>query len=296
MGLLKRAFGLDVWNVGITRDLDRLMGGEGWGEIHWRADPGPTRFLADPVGCYTDEQGEDRLLVEELSHWTNRGRIVSVPLGEGFADAPVRAEIEGPEHLSYPFVQEAKGKLHLFPECGTSGRLRRFVRANGGWAEDVAGLIDGPIIDPTFWQHEGVWYLFHTRANAQPNEQLFLLAAPDLDGPWTPHPAFPQMIGTAGARPAGPLFVWRERLFRPSQDCTTDYGGSVILNEIETLTPQDWRESFYCRLDPPPGRYDQGVHSFLVLGDRIVVDARRVAYVPIAPVIKARNVMRVLAR
>ena len=292
MGLLKRAFGLDVWNVGITGDLDRLMEGRGWGQIQWRADPGPTRFLADPVGVYHSETGEKRLLVEELSHWTNLGRIVSLPMGDSFERGASRVEITGDLHLSYPFVVE-EGGTRLFPECATSGVLRQFRRDGSNWAE-AEPLLDEPVIDPTFWHQDGHWYLFHTRADDDPNGRLYLKVAPGPDGPWQAHPSFPQDIGRAGARPAGPLFEWRGRLFRPSQDCTDEYGGAVILNEIETLSPHQWREHVHCRLDPPPGKYDQGVHTFLVLEDRIVIDARRVAYGPVAPLIKARNVIRAL--
>lgn len=296
MGIMKRALGLDIWNIGLTSDLDHVMERGEWGDILWRSDPGPGRFLADPVGVFNDEDGTTRLLIEELPHWTNRGRIVSVSLNSAFQTAPVRVEIDDPLHLSYPFTVSLENETHLFPECGTSGRLRHYTLEQGKWAEKSRNFLEEPIIDPTFWHQDGIWYLFYTRADTDPNARLFLKTAPHLEGPWTLHPAFPIFIGTAGARPAGPLFTWRGRLFRPSQDCSVSYGGGVIIHEIEQLSPTEWRETIFRRLDQPAGVYDVGLHTFFAFDNRLIIDAKRVSYGVLAPIIKSRNLIRQFAK
>ena len=296
MGIMKRAFGLDIWNIGLTNNLDRLMEKGEWGDILWRTDPGPLRFLADPVGIYEDEAGDTRLLIEELPHWTNRGRIASVPLNENFQDAPLRIEIEDNLHLSYPFTVRREDGINLFPECGTSGHLKHYRFEKGQWIEKPDPLLEEPVIDPTFWEQDGLWYLFYTRADRGPNARLFLQTAPSFEGPWTLHPAFPCLIGPAGARPAGPLFNWRGRIFRPSQDCSDSYGGGIIINEIEQLSATEWRETIFRRLDQPPGIYDVGLHTFFTFDNHLIIDAKRVSYGVLAPIIKTRNLTRHLVR
>jgi len=290
--LFKRAFGLEIWNVGIGSGLDLLMETGQWGEIRWRADPGPTGFLADPVGVYTDETGEERLLVEELSFWENRGRIVSLSLGSEFVDGAVRVEIDDALHLSYPFTIQSCDGVELYPECGTSGRLRRFVRRDLAWAEETSDALVEPIIDPTFCHHNGLWYLFYTRADSGPNDILHLKFSTSLKGPWTEHPAFPRARDATCTRPAGPLFKWRDRLFRPAQDCSESYGGTVVINEVEELSANVYREKLARRLDPPSGLYDSGLHSFLTHRNNLIIDAKRISYGCRAFIVKCNNLQR----
>lgn len=296
MGIVKRAFGLDIWNIGLTNDLDCLMEYGEWGDILWRSDPGPRAFLADPVGTYKDETGKDWVLVEELSHWTNKGRIVSIPLDVGFQSSELRLEIEDLLHLSYPFTVHGPNGVYLFPECGTSGRLRHYAFEQGKWLEKRDEFLEEPAIDPTFWYHDETWYLFYTRADIGPNDTLFLKVAPSLYGPWEAHPDFPRSIGPAGARPAGPLFEWRGRLFRPSQDCSVSYGGGVILNEVNELSTTQYRETVFRRLKQPPGIYNAGLHTFFVCDNCLIIDAKRVYYGIIAPIVKFKNLARRLIR
>jgi hypothetical protein len=83
-------------------------------------------------------------------------------------------------------------------------------------------------------------------------------------------------IDRASARPAGRPFTIGTRLYRPSQDCSHTYGGAVNVMAIDELTPDAFREHVALRLDPEPSwPYPDGLHTLVVDGRRIYVDAKR---------------------
>jgi hypothetical protein len=86
----------------------------------------------------------------------------------------------------------------------------------------------------------------------------------------------PVVDDLGSARPAGPIFAHEGRLFRPAQDCTRTYGGAVVINRIEALTPDLYREVPIVRLDPDPaGPCPDGLHTLAVNEAGILVDGKR---------------------
>ena len=52
------------------------------------------------------------------------------------------------------------------------------------------------------------------------------------------------------ARPVGPVFREAGALWRPGQDCGSDYCAAFWLNRIERLDPDGYRETPVRRIDP----------------------------------------------
>ncbi len=46
-------------------------------------------------------------------------------------------------------------------------------------------------------------------------------------------------------RPAGALFTVAGQIYRPAQDCSRTYGGAIVINKIERLTPEKFVELPY---------------------------------------------------
>jgi hypothetical protein len=91
---------------------------------------------------------------------------------------------------------------------------------------------------------------------------LHLFSAPSLDAGWTPHPANPVVTDPGRSRPAGRLYRRDGALYRPAQDGSRRYGGAIVLNRVDLLTPTAYRETPAARIDPDwlPGLV--GTHTY----------------------------------
>lgn len=237
--------------------------------IRWL--PAPAQgWLADPVGAR-----DGFVLAEAFDPSTRRGHLVRTRLERG---APVVPVLRSPHHLSWPFLVEEGGELFLVPECSASGRIQLYRAAPfpDRFEPDAVLVPDFAGVDPTLFRHRGHWYLFTCDRADQDEARLHLFVAEALRGPWRRHPMSPVVDDLGSARPAGPLFEHDGELFRPAQDCTRTYGGAVVINRIEALSPELFREVAVARLDPDPsGPCPDGLHSLTVASGRVIVDGKR---------------------
>jgi len=147
-------------------------------------------------------------------------------------------------------------------------------------------------LDPTLVHHDGRWWLFFTERSAALTE-LHLWWADDALGPWTPHSSNPVKTDVRSARPAGTPFVVDGRLYRPAQDCSDEYGGAVVVHEVELITPERYHERAVNVLRPGRGwAYQRGLHTVSAFGDHLLVDAKRRVFVPGASLFELRARLR----
>ena len=105
---------------------------------------------------------------------------------------------------------------------------------------------------------------------------LRLWHAPDLLGPWEPHPGNPLKADVRSSRPAGTPFVHAGETYRPAQDSAAGYGSAVVLNRVTRLTTTQYAEEPVARFAPPPGSpYPHGAHTLAAAGEVTAVDGKR---------------------
>src|SRR6266704_138638 len=101
--------------------------------------------------------------------------------------------------------------------------------------------------------------------NAEPGvdntDELHLYGSSTPFGPWAAHPDNPVISDVRCARPAGPLFLRDRILFRPSQDCSLGYGHSVLINRVQVLSEDAYKETAVDRIAPRWRRDVQRVHT-----------------------------------
>jgi hypothetical protein len=141
-------------------------------------------------------------------------------------------------------------------------------------------LEDFPAVDPTILSHEGLWWLWCTHAEDEPESKLFLWYAFDLFGPWKPHPGNPVKVDVRSSRPAGRPFFFDGTLYRPAQDCSRTYGGGITINRVRQLSPTEFCEEPVVSLEPWDGRYRAGIHTLAGDGSLTVLDGKRSVVVP----------------
>ena len=188
-------------------------------------DPPSGQFYADPF-VVTDGP-TTRLYVEDSPVGRHRGRIVELTrVANGWTEpVVVLADLN---HRAYPHVARTSKGLLMTPDNGRAGGvdLFRHAGADAGWVLVGHCLDRLAASDPTLLEHDGRFWLFVavTGRGMNPWDELHLYSAPDLEGPWHPHPANPVVADVRRARPAGRIFRVDDAFIRPAQDCSTAYG------------------------------------------------------------------------
>lgn len=209
-------------------------------------------FYADPF--VMPWRGRQYLFVEDYLFAQRRGCISVMELGANGVITQAERVLDLPYHLSYPFVFEHEGDLYMIPETLGAGRIElyRALAAPLRW-ELVKVLKDNvQAVDTTLWSENGVFYFFTNIAGrgATVNDDLYLFSADSLVGEWKAHPKNPIVSDVRRSRGAGKLFRRGHSLIRPAQDCSLRYGYACQLNEIEVLTPSQYRERPLRRIEP----------------------------------------------
>jgi hypothetical protein len=241
--------------------------------------PPKDRVWADP---FLWKRGDDVFIFcEEWIYRRPHGHISVMQLArDGSTVSLPTPVLTADHHLSYPFLFEWEGALHMMPEAG-AGRSLDVFRCEEfphRWRKRATLMRNLRYADATLIQYQGKWWLFITlkRGLFALSRDLFVFSADNpLAAEWTPHPANPVVRSFSSARPAGPLFELNGRLFRPSQDCLIRYGHSLRINEITQLDATHYEEHTVTKVGPDWEAGIRAVHHVDWRADMLVMDTQR---------------------
>ncbi len=209
-------------------------------------------FFADPF--VISRGGKTYIFVEDYPFREGKGVISVLEVGSDGRIGPAERVLERPYHLSYPFLFEHDGSIYMIPETMASRRIELYKATAfpSGWELVQVLKDDVDAVDTTLWIQDGTYYFFTniTEPGTTPNDFLYLYLADSLTGEWRPHPANPICSDVRSSRSAGSLFVRGGKLIRPAQDCSVRYGYACQLNEVQTLSPTEYRERPAGRIEP----------------------------------------------
>jgi hypothetical protein len=239
--------------------------------------PPRDRFWADPFAV--EYRGSRFIFIEEYLFATDRGRISLFEIdASGVAHGPTPV-LEREYHLSYPFVFEWGGTHYMIPETHKREQIELFRATEfpHRWAFDRVLISNVRAVDTTLAEFNGRWWLFTSIASGpdQPWEELSIFYADSPVGPWIPHHRNPVKSDVRSSRPAGRLFHWRGKLYRPAQDCARRYGHSIVVNQVEHLDPDAFVEREVSRITPGWTRDLLATHTLNADGSLTVIDGQR---------------------
>jgi hypothetical protein len=216
--------------------------------------PPEDRAWADP---FLWRRGDEWFIFcEEWLYTKSHAHIAVIQVSrEGQVLSPARPVLTKDHHLSYPFLFEHEGVLHMLPEGG-DGRSIDVYQCEEfpeRWRKRATLMRDIRYVDATLFAHQGKWWLLATvkRGLFALNRDLFgFWADSPLSNKWNPHPANPLVRGLRSARPAGRVFELHGALFRPSQNCLVQYGHSLRINEILRLDTRGYEERLVTEVKP----------------------------------------------
>ena len=270
----RRVIDADVWAVGIAPTEPFGAGDIPLTGIEWVPELKRSGYLADPFPATRDAR--TAILVEEFDEPSGRGVISALERVDG--DWTLHSHVIDPGvHASYPFLLEHDGDLYCVPETAQAKRVEiwRCVDFPLRWQRAGVLVADAAVVDPTLVRHEGVWWMFGTIGDDEPDAKLSAWSAEALFGPWAPHPLNPLKIDVTSSRPAGTPFVVDGVLYRPAQDCSTSYGSGIVINRVIALDARGLVEEPAGRVTVGKSAYGEGVHTLAFGGGLCVVDGRR---------------------
>jgi hypothetical protein len=269
------------WNIGVIRAPIECLLEPGAVETALWLPTRPGRFAADPFGV--EWEGVLHVLFEDYDQRRGRAVISHVAVSGGNPVSDPEPVFDPGVHTSYPYLVEHRGGLWMLPETAGARELvlyeatefpRRWTRAT----TLIRGLA---VSDATIIEHDGRWWMFATRNDHGVNNDLFVWHAESLTGPWVPHAANPVKTDARSCRPAGTPFVKDGILYRPGQDSSRTYGGRVVINRVEVLTPTDFSERPVAAVEPSPSsEYPAGLHTVAAAGGNTLIDGKAIRFVP----------------
>lgn len=273
------------WNIAITQHSVAVTAGlcgdgpqrAALNDLIWMAEE-DEGFAADPFIIPPASDEEHFHILFEFFPWTEKvGRIECTKWSGGNFLLGKTGVLDSPYHLSYPFVMQHEGRYVFIPEHAQSKDLSLYGIDGSGRANGKEMIRnDLPLIDSTFFQWHGKYWMFATHDNAAVNSDLYLYHAPTLKGPWTGHRRNPVKQDPANARPAGQIILHQGKAFRPAQDCASHYGSGIVVNEILTLSETEFDEQPVSEIRPSAStRYDYGLHTIASAGAITVIDGAR---------------------
>lgn len=244
-------------------DSPKLLQGESTDKTNFKWLPSPNgHFYADPF--LIEHNGQTWLFFEDYVYADKRGRISCLPVSSDGGVGDPQVCLETPYHLSYPFVFHHEGQVFMIPESGSneSVELWRATNFPSVWQLEKK-LFVGSLVDTTPLLHNGRWYFFTTLSEPRGNAAFGALFFSDtLTGEWVRHPSTPISTDVRDARSAGAIVRIDGRLLRPVQDCSSNYGRRIYVDEILELTPETYQGRRLHSIEADWEKGLQGVHTY----------------------------------
>ncbi len=257
------------WNIGIVdAPIEDFLKNEK-PDVKWLDEVSNKEFTADPFGLI--HHGKLGIMFEHYDYERK--------LGEIYARVGDRVEkvMNLDVHASYPFLIEEKGEIYCVPETNQANEVAIYKAVDFPWEwEKKQVLFKGRVSDATFFKHDGMWFCFYTLADA-PHSKLYIRYAKDLFGEWKEHKKNHVKNDVTSSRPAGSIFVHKGKIYRPAQDCSKTYGGSVTISEIKKLSTTVFEEVEIKKIEPYDS-YKFGIHTLSAVNGMTLVDGKKYSY------------------
>ncbi|MDD5570052.1 MAG: hypothetical protein PHD97_02745 [Bacteroidales bacterium] len=276
-------FKADHWNIGIIKKPVCELLNENAFEVKWLPIKKDNEFRADGF-AYLDNE-KLNILFEKYNYKNKKGNISKIEVDENLKFTEDKIILEKPCHLSYPYIFEVDNEFYCIPESAENNQvdLYKIDKQENKINFQKTLLNNIPAIDSTVFRYNNYWWLFCTIKENASNENLFIFYSDSFDGNYTEHKNNPVKNDVKSARPAGTPFLYNDKLYRPSQDCSDSYGCRIKINEIIKLTTSEFEEKEVKTIEPfKNSKFNKGIHTIASVGDYTIIDSKQMIFIPSA--------------
>lgn len=266
--------GINHWNIGIIQGcISNSLDGDYAPEINWYSYPKNDGFLADPFPINIG--GNKYIFFEDYSYISKKGKISYIKYPEGFEKGNLKTAHEEPFHLSYPYLFKQDSVIYATPDNGDNKVVLYEVKKPSYWKKEKVLLEDDKgISDPTIINYNSTWWLFCTK-HPYNNSKLYVYYSDELKGEWLPHKQNPVKTDVRSSRPGGTPFVNNNKLYRPAQCSSGEYGSKIAINYVRKLTPTQYIEEKVSEISPSESCSYDGMHTLSSQGDITLIDRKK---------------------
>lgn len=271
--LFEKMFISEKWNVGyVNQSLESLIEHKQLNNIVWLKEDW-VDCAADPF--IVDINNKIKIYYEELSYWHGRGKIMMI---DGF-DFKTKKQVKGISptsiHLSYPYLIKQGEELYCIPETSNAKEvvLYKLNADKPDLLTRCKELLSGmKYVDSSIIFFNNKYWLFTSVSGVY--DQLYIYYSSTIDGDYQEHQLNPIKVEKYACRGAGSLFIANNVIYRPTQNPTNCYGGSLQINKILVLTESEYKTEPVFEILPDKF-YNRGLHHISFSNDKIVVDGKR---------------------
>lgn len=270
----------ESWMIGwVHQPIENATGWEELPPVEWIGVRSSERYLADPFLL----PGSDATVLCEEFDFTKRVGVLKqmrVGGGEILDERDLFFPLAG--HLSYPFVFQHQGETYCLPESSAAYQLILFRwNAGAGKWENHAAILEGvEAADATLFVYGGMFWVAYTDIAIDAFDNLNLIYAASLEGPWRAHSQNPVVLDPRVSRCGGTIFEKEGKLIRPAQDCSERYGGAIRLMRIDICTQDQFLQTEITLIRPEKALNPHGFHTLSAAGDKTLVDGKRMMFSP----------------
>ena len=240
--------------------------------------PPKDRFWADPHVIARDDKYF--IFIEENIYKKGKGHIALIEMDKKGNYQYKGKILEKSYHLSYPFVFEFNKNFYMIPESSSNKKIEIFkcIEFPNKWEFHGNLMSDIDAVDSTILFHNNKWWLFtgiKENDGASNSDELFLFYSQDpTSDQWVPHPQNPVISDVRRARPAGKIFSYQNKLYRPSQDGSYHYGYGININQIKKITEFEYEEEVENEILPKWDEQITRIHTFTYVDGLSVMDGK----------------------
>lgn len=272
--LFNKLFYGEKWNIGfINQNFEELLKYQQLDVINW-LDEDDSDYSADPF--YIEHNKKEYVFYEYLNFFNSKGVMKFIELDAGFKQKKrINFSPNLGCHTSYPYIFKHKTNIYCIPETHQLNKVSLFMAEDfpDKWVKVMDILDDFNGVDSSVIYWKSKWWLFTSPEDRQ--EQLYLFSSDSLFGNWFAHQKNPVKISNRSSRSAGQIKIFNEDLYRPAQNCSQTYGGSIVMTKIEELSESSFRDRELFEIFPDKNNYPEGIHNISFGFNKIIVDGRR---------------------
>jgi len=275
----------------LKRNLENTYSFEQWGLLFdikkeisksmWRYKkilPPKDRFWADPHIVTMDKNYF--IFIEEYIYNQSKGHIAVIKMDKDGNHDYLGKVLEKDYHLSYPFVFEFENNFYMIPETESNKNIELYKCVDFPKKWEYHGEIMNNVsaVDTTIFNHDNKWWMFtgiKENIGSSNSDELFLFHSDNpLTDKWEPHSKNPIISDVRQARPAGKIFSFKDKLYRPSQNSSKFYGYGISINQINNITKNEYEETSITSILPDWDKNITRVHTFAYDSGLSMIDAK----------------------
>lgn len=269
IGFIKAKYTSKYYNIGFAPFVNDIHQFAKVVDVKWLKNHNSNKWYADPFILDYDDS-KITIFVEEMDYHVRRGTLTELVIDRNTMEIIESYEILNlTTHLSFPAIFRENEDILVYPENGKSGNsfIYKYNKSSHKLV-DPQLLAKYPLTDAAFIDIDCRFLLATDIFNPNGNETTLYKKQNSLFEPLYKY----TMKGNI-ARNAGTPFMVEDKLVRPAQDCNGRYGKGVLLQTIEQDKDGNVTFETVDSLYPFKGEYSQGLHTFNVYKDMVVIDS-----------------------